>query len=64
MVYLWKEISLAKNAQRNNKKCKIKVNMGNLKAKGTRFVARNQIQRNFQFLSENRSVYCSCNGVM
>ena len=34
MVYLWKEISLAKNAQRNNKKCKIKVNMGNLKAKG------------------------------
>ena len=41
MVYLWKEISLAKNAQRNNKKCKIKVNMGNLKAKGARFVARN-----------------------
>ena len=23
-----------------------------------------QIQRNFHFLSENRSVYCSCNGVM
>ena len=40
------------------------MNMGNLKAKGARFVARKQIQRNFHFLSGNRSVYCSYNGVM
>ena len=38
--------------------------MGNLKTKGARFVVRKQIQRNFHFLSENKSVYCSCIGVM
>ena len=38
--------------------------MGNLKTKGARFVVRKQIQRNFHFLSEKRSVYCSCKGVM
>ena len=64
MVYLWKEISETKNAQRNSKKCQIKVNMGNLKTKGARFVVRKHIQRNFHFLSENRGIYCSCNGVM
>ena len=38
--------------------------MGNLKTKGARFVVRKQIQRNFHFLSENKSVYCSCIGAM
>ena len=64
IVYVWKEISLTKNAQRNIKKMQNKMNMGNLKAKGARFVARKQIQRNFHFLLGNRSVYCSYNGVM
>ena len=54
MEYVWKEMSETKNAQRNNQKGKIKINMDNLKTKGARFVVRKQIQRNFHFPSENR----------
>ena len=64
MVYVWKEISWTKTPNETLKKWKIKINMGNLKAKGARFVVRKQIQRNFHFLLGNRSVNCRYNGVM